>query len=76
MKNEFSKQFPKNEQPAREISGQETGTRAHSGFDTYASGRNVMCGLTKRQMEIARENGMSYREYEELLDSLPKTRMR
>lgn len=76
LKNEFSKQFPKQQESARVISGQETGTRAHSGFDTYASGRNVMCGLTKRQMEIARENGMSYREYEELLDSVPKTRMR
>ena len=76
LKNEFSKRLPKKEDTARVISGQENGTRAHSGFDTYSSGRSVMCGLTKRQMEIARENGMSYREYEELLDSVPKTRMR
>ena len=76
LKKAFSVQVPEKEQLARVISGQETGTREHSGFDTYSSGRNAMCGLTKRQMEIARENGMSYREYEELLDSLPKTRMR
>ncbi len=76
LKKAFSAQLPEKENLARVISGQETGTREHSGFDTYSSGRNVMCGLTKRQMEIARESGMSYREYEELLDSVPKTRMR
>lgn len=76
LKKAFSEHTPEKQQLARVISGQETGTREHSGFDKYSSGRNAMCGLTKRQMEIARESGMSYREYEELLDSVPKTRMR
>lgn len=47
------------------------GKRLHSGF--YASSyRDHTEGLTSRQMELAREAGMSFREYEELLSSAPR----
>lgn len=60
--------------PARGLSGQEKSTRAYSGFDGAGIYRNASAGLTKRQMQIARDSGMSFREYAELLDSVPHGR--
>ncbi len=60
--------------PARGITGQEKITRAYSGFDGAGIHRNPSSGLTKRQMQIARESGMSFREYAELLESVPRGR--
>lgn len=40
------------------------------------SGSAQDCSLTKQQMEIARSAGISYREYEELLRSVPKSTRR
>lgn len=59
---------------ARGITGQEKSTRAYSGFDGAGIHRNPTSGLTKRQMQIARESGMSFREYAELLESVPRGR--
>lgn len=59
---------------ARGITGQEKSTRAYSGFDGAGIHRNPSSGLTKRQMQIARESGMSFREYAELLESVPRGR--
>ena len=55
-------------EPARSVSGQDE--RLHSGFGN-TSARNISSGLTKRQMDMARSAGMSFREYEELLESVP-----
>lgn len=60
--------------PARGFTGQEKTTRAYSGFDGAGIHRNPSSGLTKRQMQIARESGMSFREYAELLESVPRGR--
>ena len=60
----------KNDDSAREISGQND-RRNYSSFDVSASCVSPSLGLTKRQMQIARESGMSYREYSELLGALP-----
>lgn len=47
--------------------------RLHSGF--CGGGRkDVSTGLTKRQMDMARSAGMSFKEYEELLVSAPTGR--
>lgn len=59
---------------ARGITGQEKSTRAYSGFDGVGIHRNPSSGLTKCQMQIARESGMSFREYAELLESVPRGR--
>ena len=50
------------------LSGQQP--RLHSGF-SGTSARDASSGLTKRQMDMARSAGMSFREYEELLESVP-----
>ena len=55
-------------EPARGETGQER--RLHSGF-AEGGFKDVSCGLTKRQMEMARDAGMSFREYEELLNMAP-----
>lgn len=45
-------------------------TREHSGF-SGTSFKDYSSGLTARQMKIARDAGMSYREYSELLEGVP-----
>lgn len=62
-----------NTNPARGLSGQEN-KRAYSGYAQAGVHRDVSSGLTGRQMQIARDSGMSYREYAELLASLPHGR--
>ena len=69
MKKAFEKAVP-----ARGKSGQDE-KRAYSGFGDAPS-RDPSAGLTRRQMEIARDAGMSYREYAFLLESLPDKRIR
>ena len=58
----------------RSQSGQKE-ERSHSGFGE-APARDISSGLTRRQMELARGAGMTYREYSLLLDSLPGKRIR
>lgn len=41
-------------------------------FSSYSGADTVRTSLTKQQMEIAKGAGMSYREYSELLESIPK----
>ncbi len=53
---------------ARGETGQER--RLHSGF-AEGGFKDTSCGLTKRQMDMARSAGMSFREYEELLNLAP-----
>lgn len=62
-----------NANPARGLSGQEN-KRAYSGYAQAGVHRDVSSSLTGRQMQIARDSGMSYREYAELLASLPHGR--
>ena len=50
--------------------GEEASQRAYSSYGSVNSYRDVSKGLTKRQMQMARESGMSFREYEELLNSI------
>lgn len=47
--------------------------RAHSSFGS-PSARSASSVLTRRQMDIAKASGMSYREYAELLEGLPKSK--
>ncbi len=47
--------------------------RLHSGFSGGGS-KDLSTGLTKRQMDMARSAGMSFKEYEELLVSAPSGR--
>ena len=53
---------------ARSETGQER--RLHSGF-AEGGFKDTSSGLTKRQMEMAKSAGMSFREYEELLSAAP-----
>lgn len=55
-------------EPARGLSGQDA--RVHSGFSGNPV-KDVSSGLTKRQMDMAKSAGMSFREYEQLLSSVP-----
>ena len=51
------------------------GEYSSTSFSKY-SGLSEDCSLTKQQMEIAKSAGISYREYEELLRSVPKNTRR
>lgn len=42
-------------------------------FSSHSATSNISDGLTKQQMEIAKSAGLSYREYAELLSSIPKS---
>lgn len=53
---------------ARGETGQER--RLHSGF-AEGGFKDTSSGLTRRQMEMAKSAGMSFREYEELLSAAP-----
>ena len=57
----------------REETVAEKESRLHSGF-SGGGYRDVSTGLTKRQMDMARSAGMSFKEYEELLISAPAGR--
>lgn len=46
---------------------------ASTAFSSMSGTSPVCDGLTKQQMEIARSAGLSYREYAELLSSIPKS---
>lgn len=56
-----------------ERENERAGRISSTGFSAY-SGSDASCGaeLTKQQMEIAESAGISYREYAELLSSIPK----
>lgn len=47
-------------------------SRGYSGFSGGAPLADYSKMLTKRQMDIAKQSGMSYREYANLLQSIPK----
>lgn len=49
---------------------------ASTAFSSKAGAVTGGEGLTPRQMEIARNSGMSYREYAQLLESIPKNKGR
>ena len=63
---------PKTENKKEETVYESEG-RLHSGF-SGGGYRDVSTGLTKRQMDMARSAGMSFKEYEELLVSAPAGR--
>ncbi len=46
---------------------------ASTAFSSYAGsvGNDYSAGLSKQQMEIAKQAGMSYREYSEMLEAIP-----
>ncbi len=46
---------------------------ASTAFSSHSGTSPVSDGLTKQQMEIAKSAGLSYREYAELLSSIPKS---
>lgn len=46
---------------------------ASTAFSSYSGTSPVSDGLTKQQMEIAKSAGLSYREYAQLLSSIPKS---
>lgn len=45
-------------------------------FSSQSGAVNYGSNLTKQQMDIAKSAGMSYREYQNLLESIPKSRTR
>lgn len=45
---------------------------ASTSFSSVSATAPVSAGLTKQQMNLAKEGGLSYREYAELLSSIPK----
>ena len=63
---------PKEAKKDEAVSSEAQG-RLHSGFSGGAY-RDVSTGLTKRQMDMAKSAGMSFKEYEELLVSAPSGR--
>ncbi len=74
---DFKKSFaPKNEAKTEimpenyETQPENYDERELSGFSSGAVS-SFPVNLSKRQMDIARENGMSFREYSELLESIP-----
>lgn len=73
LKRSFLQSRQTEKTPARGLSGQEN-KRAYSGFAQAGIHRDVSNGLTGRQMQIARESGMSFREYADILASLPHGR--
>jgi len=62
----------KNESIERRMFAENASTSFSASDKAYSSDGSE--GLTKRQMEIARESGMSYREYSSLLSDIPKKR--
>ncbi len=47
--------------------------RGSTSFTGGTAQKDYSLSLTKRQMDIARDSGMSYKEYAELLESLPRS---
>jgi hypothetical protein len=45
-------------------------------FSSHSATSDISGGLTKQQMEIAKSAGLSYREYSQLLSSIPKSHRR
>ena len=43
-----------------------------TGFSSFSGASDAGANLTKQQMDIAKSAGMSYREYQNLLESIPK----
>lgn len=57
---------------SQNIDEKENSNFASTSFSSYSGLPDAGTNLTKQQMEIAKSAGMSYREYQNLLESVPK----